>query len=134
MRSFVKSVKHISCNLPAIRRAEEVHISSKVQETHGRRDALQYMAQPLPTPCRALCGIAWLPPGAMRLCVSRRRGFPQAPLPAVPSICRSLHNSMQPKAIAGYAIAIVNSIGNLGGFIGPFVLGGVLSCDAELRR
>ena len=38
---------------------------------------------------------------------------------------RSLHNAVQPKAFAGFSIAIVNSVGNLGGFAGPFVLGTV---------
>jgi MFS family permease len=35
----------------------------------------------------------------------------------------SLHNASQNPSLRGYSIAIVNSIGNLGGFLGPFVLG-----------
>ena len=35
----------------------------------------------------------------------------------------SLHNNHQPPGLRGISIAIVNSVGNLGGFVGPFVLG-----------
>lgn len=35
----------------------------------------------------------------------------------------SLHNSLQDASIRGCSIAVTNSIGNLGGFIGPWVLG-----------
>ena len=35
----------------------------------------------------------------------------------------ALHNSTQPTSLSGISIASVNSIGNLGGFIGPALLG-----------
>lgn len=35
----------------------------------------------------------------------------------------SLHHASQPAELRGCSIAVVNSVGNLGGFAGPFVLG-----------
>ena len=35
----------------------------------------------------------------------------------------ALHHTTQPAELRGCSIAVVNSIGNLGGFLGPFMLG-----------
>jgi sugar phosphate permease len=37
----------------------------------------------------------------------------------------AFHHSQQPAHLRGCSIAVVNSVGNLGGFVGPFVLGAV---------
>ena len=35
----------------------------------------------------------------------------------------ALHHTTQPAGLRGCSIAVVNSVGNLGGFVGPFMLG-----------